>query len=279
LASHNRVQFCFVLGKNLYLFRSRGEVGGTRRPEKNSHGKKLYCRNAVVEQNSNCNCNCSRSQYAELYSNGRAIQGAKRYLMHSPRRNWSPQRKTTPNPRKQYFHPIIISSPQIHVGRGVHGGVTFRGVERHPTTSVEPPKSPDLHLSLDALGRPVHRIPRSSPWIRRPMSPVAQSPVSQSPKVPERPDGQGTAKRRRTRGPRPPSHHACVACKARKVRCDAVRPTCSYCTARNIDCVYPPTFKRASCSEAYVASPLSPTDRLLLLHFSQSCCFLGEPTV
>lgn len=168
--------------------------------------------------------------------------------------------------RGRNFHPII-SSPQIHAGRGVHGGVTFRGVERHPTTSVEPPKSPDLHLSLDALGRTVHRIPRSSPWIRRPMSPVAQSPVSQSPKVPERPDGQGTAKRRRTRGPRPPSHHACVACKARKVRCDAVRPTCSYCTARNIDCVYPPTFKRASCSEAYVASPLSPTDRLLLLHF------------
>lgn len=128
---------------------------------------------------------------------------------------------------------------------------------------------------LNALGSAVHRILDSSPCTNCPMSPAEQSPGSQHAaalKASQLPDSQGTAKRRRTRGPRPPSHQACVACKARKVRCDAVRPTCAYCNARNIDCVYPPAFKRASCSAAYVASPLSyPRTDYYFLYSSQSC--------
>lgn len=31
---------------------------------------------------------------------------------------------------------------------------------------------------------------------------------------------------------------ACVACRMRKTRCDAVQPRCGYCSLQNIDCVY-----------------------------------------
>jgi hypothetical protein len=172
-----------------------------------------------------------------------------------------------PDVKNGHFRPhnTVRTLPRkICLGSGVTAS-RFCGVgQRLPDSTVHLSKVPDfrtdLHLPPNALGSAVHRILDSSPCTNCPMSPAEQSPGSQHAaalKASQLPDSQGTAKRRRTRGPRPPSHQACVACKARKVRCDAVRPTCAYCNARNIDCVYPPAFKRASCSAAYVASPLS----------------------
>ncbi|KAJ5626402.1 hypothetical protein N7510_002711 [Penicillium lagena] len=47
-------------------------------------------------------------------------------------------------------------------------------------------------------------------------------------------------------------HQACSTCKARKARCDSRRPRCSFCEGRNQDCVYPPLYKRAVCSQFHV---------------------------
>ncbi|KAJ5811771.1 hypothetical protein N7474_008072 [Penicillium riverlandense] len=47
-------------------------------------------------------------------------------------------------------------------------------------------------------------------------------------------------------------HQACSTCKARKARCDSRRPRCSFCEGRNQDCVYPPLYKRAICSQFHV---------------------------
>ncbi|KAL8702744.1 MAG: hypothetical protein Q9201_004083 [Fulgogasparrea decipioides] len=45
------------------------------------------------------------------------------------------------------------------------------------------------------------------------------------------------------------SKQACVACRQRKIRCNAQQP-CSYCASKNKDCVYGPAFKRAQCAQA-----------------------------
>lgn len=62
------------------------------------------------------------------------------------------------------------------------------------------------------------------------------------------------AKKRKTKNP---SHQACTVCKARKVRCDAIRPRCSFCASHNTTCVFTPVYKRANCSQAYDSMPLS----------------------
>lgn len=49
------------------------------------------------------------------------------------------------------------------------------------------------------------------------------------------------------------THQACTLCKARKVRCDAARPRCSYCVTHDKTCEFPPLYRRARCSQAYVA--------------------------
>ncbi|KAF7547300.1 hypothetical protein G7046_g9044 [Stylonectria norvegica] len=49
-----------------------------------------------------------------------------------------------------------------------------------------------------------------------------------------------------------PSHQACAACKARKVRCDSARPKCSACATNGKACEYPPVYRRATCSKQYV---------------------------
>ncbi|KAL9595238.1 MAG: hypothetical protein Q9219_006572 [cf. Caloplaca sp. 3 TL-2023] len=48
-----------------------------------------------------------------------------------------------------------------------------------------------------------------------------------------------------------PSKQACVACRQRKVRCDAQQP-CRYCVSKKQDCIYGPAFKRAQCAQAHV---------------------------
>ncbi|KAL8838831.1 MAG: hypothetical protein Q9170_001986 [Blastenia crenularia] len=47
------------------------------------------------------------------------------------------------------------------------------------------------------------------------------------------------------------SKQACVACRQRKIRCNAEQP-CQYCASKKKDCVYGPAFKRAQCSQAHV---------------------------
>ncbi|KAF7504185.1 hypothetical protein GJ744_002604 [Endocarpon pusillum] len=46
---------------------------------------------------------------------------------------------------------------------------------------------------------------------------------------------------------------ACVACRQRKIRCDAQRP-CAYCISKKKDCVYGPAFRRAQCAQAVIAT-------------------------
>ncbi|KAL8916475.1 MAG: hypothetical protein Q9172_006285 [Xanthocarpia lactea] len=47
------------------------------------------------------------------------------------------------------------------------------------------------------------------------------------------------------------SKQACVACRQRKIRCNAEQP-CQYCASKKQDCVYGPAFKRAQCAQAHV---------------------------
>lgn len=53
------------------------------------------------------------------------------------------------------------------------------------------------------------------------------------------------------------SGQACLGCRRRKSRCDAVRPKCSYCKKRKLDCQYA-SFNRAkepsSHDSSYIAS-------------------------
>ena len=47
---------------------------------------------------------------------------------------------------------------------------------------------------------------------------------------------------------------ACVSCRARKLKCDRVKPACSRCIKVSNECVYPesrrkPTFKRRNVKE------------------------------
>ncbi|KAL8636667.1 MAG: hypothetical protein Q9228_005961 [Teloschistes exilis] len=48
-----------------------------------------------------------------------------------------------------------------------------------------------------------------------------------------------------------PSKQACVACRQRKIRCNAEQP-CQYCASKKKDCVYGPAFRRAQCAQAHV---------------------------
>lgn len=45
------------------------------------------------------------------------------------------------------------------------------------------------------------------------------------------------------------SKQACIACRQRKIRCNAEQP-CQYCASKKKDCVYGPAFKRAQCAQA-----------------------------
>lgn len=57
-------------------------------------------------------------------------------------------------------------------------------------------------------------------------------------------DGSDSARKRArplssdTRYPRKRSSKACHVCRARKTKCDNVRPTCGFCASVNIQCSY-----------------------------------------
>ncbi len=77
------------------------------------------------------------------------------------------------------------------------------------------------------------------------------------------PKRRKTAQRSRDGYAQTTSHQACAACKKRKVRCDAAQPSCSYCATHAKDCVYPPPFVRAQCSQSYVPPLRLPTVAVL----------------
>jgi len=70
------------------------------------------------------------------------------------------------------------------------------------------------------------------------------------------PQSQSCHPRQKKRKTLDPNHQACSACKTRKVRCDAATPRCLYCAQHDKVCVYPPMYRRATCSQACVLPDL-----------------------
>ncbi|RFU25946.1 hypothetical protein B7463_g10395, partial [Scytalidium lignicola] len=52
--------------------------------------------------------------------------------------------------------------------------------------------------------------------------------------------------------PRKLARQACTACRAKKIRCDAMLPKCAYCIVHDCECIFPPIYKRALCSQSHV---------------------------
>ncbi|KAL2850152.1 fungal-specific transcription factor domain-containing protein [Aspergillus pseudoustus] len=73
----------------------------------------------------------------------------------------------------------------------------------------------------------------------------------QSPPVVSTPSTAPPARKRKLASSKS-NHQACLACKGRKIACDGLRPSCSFCSARGIDCVVPPPYKRPKCSQDHV---------------------------
>ncbi|KAH8809245.1 fungal-specific transcription factor domain-containing protein [Xylogone sp. PMI_703] len=78
--------------------------------------------------------------------------------------------------------------------------------------------------------------------------PDARPRASNAPSNPK----QRQVKNNSQSGSRKLARQACTACRVKKIRCDATRPKCAYCTSHGCPCIFPPMYKRALCSQSYV---------------------------
>jgi hypothetical protein len=65
-------------------------------------------------------------------------------------------------------------------------------------------------------------------------------------------DINSSKRRQMTPTDRLKSGQACTSCRKGKNRCDGLRPTCTYCLRRNLECDYVPAAKRPKLSARYV---------------------------
>ncbi|KPM34555.1 hypothetical protein AK830_g12023 [Neonectria ditissima] len=102
--------------------------------------------------------------------------------------------------------------------------------------------------------------------------PPPDPPASYQPASAPASDAAPVEKPYHSKRPHKKSRAGCRNCKARKVKCDEVRPTCRSCKLRKVDCVYPTPAASPSASPSTVGtlppSPAASTGSSLLVHGS-----------